>query len=417
MATEPETTRRPADQSPSYLPYLTWTLLGLLCLWGVLWFLFYRPSREERLRIEAIQSALTYIPESYIKKVDETELYRAAIKGMIQSLGDKYSAYLTPQEEQRVLEQTRGEFVGIGVTITRSDSLPLIVDVQQDGPAGRAGVERGDVIVQVDGKEVKDLPLDQVAAMIRGDAGTRVTLALRRASQPALLTMELTRKKISLPNVKWEMREEGIALLGLASFDGKAAREVKEALEAINQKSPKGLILDLRNNGGGLVDQAVAICDMLLERGLILTMKGEHVVPGKSIEASGKPILGSSVPMVVLVDEGTASAAEITSGALQANRRATVIGANTVGKGSVTDVMSLPDGSGLILTVAHYELAGGKAVEGEGIIPDQVVGRMPSYPAEAKSEEVKAWLESYQQAKAEQLQAAVEFLKKRIADQ
>jgi carboxyl-terminal processing protease len=373
----------------------------------------YLTQRQER--VGAFAEVLDDIESDYIAKVDVTELYQAAMKGMVNSLGDKYSAYLSPSEYGLVLDEMRGEFTGVGISIARTGRLPLVMDVQPDGPADRAGVKRGDVIARVDGEDVAGMPLDKVASIIRGAAGTQVVLALRRPSTGAMLEVKLVRRTMVLPAVSWRMLEGGIGLLTIPSFDRHAARGVKGALAELQKQELKGLILDLRGDPGGLLDQAAEVCDMFLDEGVIISMRGEHVASDSVLEATPGLALSPSVPMVVLVDEETASAAEITSGALQALGRASVVGTGTVGKGSVTDVHPLADGSGLMLTVARYELAGGKPVEGVGIRPDVVTGEVPPYPGDQGPEAIQAWLEAQDRAKAQQLEAAVKLLKEKAA--
>ena len=406
MADDAGTARPPKGRPRSYLPVLTWTLLVLMGTYSLVWHFFYRPSPQLR----AFQEALRYIPANFIREVDRQKLFEAAMVGMMASLEDKYSGYVTPEENQRIFEQTRGEYVGVGVTITRADGLPVVVDVLPDSPALEVGIEQGDLITHVEDESVRDWPLEDVVRAIRGDAGTQVKLRLLRPATETSSEVTVARRKLSLPNVEWKMREDGIGVVSMNAFDDNCARELRQGLEELTEQGLKGLVLDLRNNAGGLVREAVAACDLFISDGLLVAIRGRPGTTVERVEAHSTTALDEAVPVVVLVNEATASAAEILSGSLQANGRATVVGAKTVGKGSVTNVHPLNDDSGLVLTVAQYELTGGKKVEGEGIQPDVVVGEFPAFPQGATAEEVTAWRTQLRAARQAQLDAAVELL-------
>jgi len=398
------------------LAVLTWTLLALLAVWGLVWLFFQRPTTEERRQIEAFRLALDYVPAAYLNEVDRDELFRAGMTGMMEALEDRYSAYVTPEDNQRLREQTSGQFVGVGVTITQRDGLPLVIKVHAGGPAERGGLKRGDLITHVDGEEIKGQSLEEVVSKIRGKLGTEVSLGLRRTEDGSTYTATLKRERIDIEVVQTEMLEDGIGVIRLASFDRHSGREMERGLRELAEQGLAGLVVDLRDNSGGLVDQAIRVCDLFLDEGLILSIRGRPETPIESVKATAKLGVDGSVPIVVLVDEGTASAAEILSGALQAHGRATIMGAKTVGKGSVTNVRPLPDGSALVVTVARYELAGGKTVEGQGILPDIVVGEVPAFPESEDPEEVREWVRAFRSAKEEQFKAALEFIKEKVGD-
>lgn len=401
----------------AFLPYLTSFLLMLLLAWFLVWVFYYRPTTREQLMVASFSHALDFMSRVYVDEVDQAELYQAAMKGMVQSLGDKHSAYLSPAQMGRLNVETKGEFGGIGVTVRQKNGLPLVVEVHEDCPAWRAGIQTGDFITHVDGEDINGLSFDKVIDVIRGNVGTDVELQLLRPAAEETFTVTLTREKISLPNVEWKMLADGIAWLRVASFDLDLAKRVEEALGELTDEGAQGLILDLRGNAGGVVDQAILVSDMFLTEGLIFSQKSRHPKLAKPVDASAPTGIDATVPVVVLVDEGTASSAEIVAGALQANGRATLVGANTVGKGAVSKVLELPDGSGLALIVSYYELAGGQIIEGDGLHPDVVVGRMPPYPEDGDPDKVDAWRELYAKGKEEQLQKAVEVLREKLGEQ
>ncbi len=414
MSDDPEKSQQRPARRYAYLPYLTWSLLLLLFSWFLIWLLIYRPTTQEQRMVASFAYALRYIPKAYVEQVDEAKLHQAAMEGMVQSLGDRHSAYLTPEQMRFLDVETRGEFGGIGVTVMQKDGLPLVTEVQEDGPASRAGIQAGDLITHAGGRDLGELSLDKAIDLIRGKVGTEVEIGLLRPATKERFVRKLTREKISLPNVQWEMLEDGIGKLRLLLFDESAADKMEDALRELNEHGMRALILDLRGNNGGLVDQAIRVCDMFLSKGEILSQKTRHKQLRKTREASPSVRVAQDVPIVVLVDGGTASSAEIVAGALQANGRATLAGAKTVGKGSVNEVVSLPDGSGLSIIVSYYELAGGRVIEGQGLEPDVVVGEMPPLAKEPGPQDVEAWRKLYAESKEEQLRKAVEILRQKL---
>jgi carboxyl-terminal processing protease len=413
MAEHPEAGRR-----RDYLPFLTWTLLGLLVVWFLVWLLVYRPPRQERLRMAVFSRALETIPELYVKHVDEESLYRGAMKGMVESLGDRYSTYLTPEQMQRVGEETSGEFGGIGVVLNLINGRPLVQEVLEGGPAAAEDIKAGDFITQVDGVDVISLDIERVVSLVRGKPGSRVTLTLRRGSEEAPLTRTLTRQVIDLPSVEQSMLEDGIGVMHLSSFAKDAAGEFGRALLDLKSQGLKGLIVDLRDNAGGLVSQVTGICDMFLDQGLIVALAGRVNPAEPPVEATSQVLVDKTVPVVILVNHMTASAAEILAGALQAHGRATIVGTRTVGKGSVTSVIRLPDDSGLMITVSHYRLAGGRIIEGNGVEPDVVVGEVPQPPKGPITEAVRKQLvEEREKAFEAQMQRALEVMREKLAGQ
>ena len=412
MASEPPAPRK---RQYTYLPFLTWSLLALLVAYFLVWFLFYRPSGEERLQTAAFSQALGLIPEAYVGQVDRAALYQGAMKGMVAALKDRYSWYLSPAQLTRLGEDTKGEFGGIGVVLTQSAGKVLVEEVLKDGPAARAGIEAGDLLARVDGEETAGLPLERIVSLVRGEVGSSVTLDLVRAATGQALTCTVVREAIRAPNVEHEMIEDHVGVLRVAAFDETCSEEVRQALLEMKDKGMEGLLLDLRGNSGGLVKQATQVCDMFLDSGRILAIKGRQEPPEPPVDATPGTVLPVTDPVVVLVDRRTASAAEIVAGTLQATGRGTVVGTRTVGKGAVTSVMRLSDGSGLLLTVAHYELADGRIIEGKGIQPDVAAGELPPLPEGLDERAAREWLhQEREKARKNQLDRGLQVLREKL---
>ena len=403
------------SRSPKYLPYLTWTLLILLFVYLMSWYLFYRPSTQTEKQMAAFQAALRYIEQNYIYQIDQEKLYEGAMRGMVHALDNKYSYYLTQKEWQSLNEETEGQYVGIGVRVSQVDSWSVIEDVFPNGPAAEAGLKGGDVITSVEGQGAHDMTTDELVNRIRGKPGTHVRMEVRRPPENKIIAVTLTRANIEVLSVHSRMLEDGIGLLRIDSFDKNVAGEVQKALTTLKVSKPRALLIDLRGNPGGLMDQSIEICDMFLDKGLILRLAGRTAGGLPPAYADPQVEIPTSVPIAVLVDQNTASAAEILSGALQANGRATVIGARTFGKGSVTTPVELPDGTGgIVITVFHYVLAGGEMIEGNGVKPDVVVGEMPPYPMDDPAKG-QLWRQAAQKAAREQEDRAIQYLKQRLA--
>ncbi len=411
MPTDREGARRPAPQSTS-LPYLTGALLFLLACWFLVWAFCSRATPEVRRQTAAITQALERISEDYVEDVDLAVLYEGAMQGMVSALEDKYSTYLTSDQLQGVREETTGEYVGIGVRLAPYTQQTVIDEVLPGGPAMEAGVLAGDIITHVDGEDVGELGRGEVVDRVRGEPGTQVVLRISRAGVEEPLDLALTRRLVRAPNVSWRMVGDGIALVHVRMFDQDSAAEVEDALRELQDEGARAVILDLRGNPGGLVGEAIRMSDAFLSEGLVLGLRGRSDVPRPPVEADPEVALAADIPVVVLVNGGTASAAEIVAGGLQGNGRATVVGTRTVGKGSVTSVISLSDRSGLMLTVSRYQLAGGLVIEGTGIEPDVIAGEPPELPVGLSEEEFPEWVrEQSARMRQEQLAAALNVLK------
>jgi carboxyl-terminal processing protease len=313
---------------------------------------------------------LSVVQRDYVKEVDNEELISGAIKGMLVAL-DPHSGYLDPNYYQDLQAQTRGEFGGLGIEITMKDGLLIVVSPMEGTPAAQAGIKAGDVIVKIDGEYVKDASLIDVAKKLRGPVDSVVRLAIMRNKNPSLISLRITRKNILIKSVRSVELEKGYGYVRLSNFVETSDRDLKKALDSFRKKSTqlKGLVLDLRNNPGGLLTQAVAVSDMFLDDGIIVYTNGRIKSQNQKFYAhtSGTE---PEYPLVVLVNEGSASASEIVSGALQDQGRALIIGNQTFGKGSVQTITPLPNGGAVQLTTALYYTGSGRSIQAEGISPD-----------------------------------------------
>ena len=294
-----------------------------------------------------------------------------AIRGMVRALDDPYAGFLNQEQYSLESEDIRGFFGGIGAEVGIRDGVITILSPMPDTPAEAAGVKPGDVILEVDGESIRDLSLLEVVRLIRGEKGTKVTLLLRHVSGSEPVSIEIERDIIQLQSVNLLMQVGRIGHLRLSGFTGTTGEELKEALERFERSQGVGLVVDLRNNPGGLVSSVVDVTSQFIGDGLVLYQvdaNGNRRDWG--VKSGGKAL---DVPIVVLVNEFSASASEVFAGAIIDNERATIIGTTTFGKGSVNNLWPLDDGSGIIFTTARWFTPNGLLIEGEGITPDLVL--------------------------------------------
>lgn len=314
------------------------------------------------------------IRAEYVDPPDEQELIRAAIQGMLSSL-DPHSGYLPPADYDETRESISGQFGGLGVEIQMEEGLIKVVTPIDDTPAAKAGILTNDFIIEIDGKQVQGMSQQEAVDMMRGEVGTTVDITVAREGVAEPLEFELTRAIINVRAVRFTL-EGDVAVLRLADFTEQAFVGIERAVESIYEQrdgeAPKGIILDLRNNPGGLVDQSVLVADAFLERGAVVLTRGRNEADSDRYDAGPDPLDAqlSDVPMVVLINGGSASASEIVAGALQDHKRATVVGTRSFGKGSVQSIMSLgPDGA-MKLTTARYYTPSNRSIQALGITPD-----------------------------------------------
>jgi len=314
---------------------------------------------------------LERVRAAYVEEVDETVLLKAAIRGMLSEL-DPHSSYLAPDDFDDLQVSTQGEFGGLGIEITMDEDAVVIVTPYDDTPASEAGLKAGDTILAIDEKSVKGWSLDEVAKRLRGEQGSSVKLSILSLDAKSPRTLTLTRDIIKVQSVRHKELRPGIGYIRISQFQAKTARDTKSALETLQKDAPlKGLILDLRNNPGGVLSGAVQVADLFLENGLIVYTQGRHEERLNYNASPGGLLL--ETPMVVLVNGGSASASEIVAGALQDHGRAVLVGQRTFGKGSVQSVLPLTGDSALKLTTARYYTPKGRSIQADGIHPDIVV--------------------------------------------
>ena len=341
-------------------------------------------SDESYEGLKIFADVIQLIEKEYVDDVESKELIQKAIQGMVHSL-DPHSSLLPPEAFEDLQIDTKGKFTGIGIHITMKDGFVTVISPIEDTPAYKAGIIAQDRIIKVDGKPVKDLR--EAVNMMRGPKGTRVSVTIARKGEKKPIDFELVRDVIPIVSVKEVNLKPGYSYIRLSQFSGSTTRELEAALKKMESaKVPmKGLILDLRNNGGGLLNQAIKVSDLFLEEGKILSIKGRNKKNTKVYMATPDTV-SRKYPIVVLINSGSASASEIVAGALQDQKRALILGTTSFGKGSVQTVETLRDGSGLKLTIARYYTPSGRSIQAKGIEPDIVLKHKRIDPEESQEE-------------------------------
>ena len=322
--------------------------------------------------IEILTEVLRQIEKNYVEPQDSQDLIYGAIRGMVKSL-DPHSSFMTKEEHTELMVETQGSFSGIGIEITIKDRVLTVVSPIEDTPGYKAGLKAGDKIVKVGDESTMDMTLIEAVKQIRGPEGTDVKLTIVREGEEKPLEFSITRGVIPLKSVRYYSLSPQIGYVRVSSFQGNTSEDLAAALEDLEKDGKiKGLIVDLRNNPGGLLSQAIEVSELFLDAGVIVTTKGRS--SSHNIKASAhKDGTKRDYPIVVLVNGGSASASEIVAGALQDNKRALILGSRTFGKGSVQTILPLSDGSGLRLTTARYYTPNGTSIQSSGITPDLVI--------------------------------------------
>lgn len=329
-------------------------------------------AEDERYReLELLTDVLTLIEHNYVDEVKARDLLRGAVNGMLATL-DPHSSFLPPEMYREMKIDTKGEFGGLGIEISLRDDILTIIAPLEDTPADRAGLQAGDQIFKIEDSLTKGLGLDEAVNLMRGAPGTEITITIMRAGFAAPREFRLTREIIKIKSVKGKTLEDGFGYVRLAQFQERSSVELAAILEQLrleNAGEIKGLILDLRNNPGGLLDQAIAISDMFLDRGLIVYTEGRDESNKMQFTARQQGT-EPNYPLVLLINGGSASAAEIVAGALQDHHRAVILGTRSFGKGSVQTIIPLGDQAALRLTTARYYTPSGTSIQARGITPD-----------------------------------------------
>lgn len=363
------------------LPLLLGTLLGGLItlggsvlanrtptdLTGVL------PLEELRTFTEVFHRIKT----DYVEEVEDKTLLENAIKGMLAGL-DPHSSYLTPEDYQELTIGTRGEFGGLGIEVGMDDGFVKVISPIDDTPAQRAGIKAGDIIIRLDDTPVKGMTLSDAVKIMRGKPGSRIKLTIVRETEDKPIMIDIVRDIIQVKSVKSHSLEPGYGYVRISHFQEHTGEDLEKAVQKLkqdNQGKLKGLVLDLRNNPGGVLNAAVAVSDAFLSEGMVVYTEGRVADASLKFTARPKDVLNGA-PIVILVNGGSASASEIVAGALQDHKRAVIMGNKTFGKGSVQTILPMNNNAALKLTTAHYYTPSGRSIQAEGIQPDITLNKL-----------------------------------------
>lgn len=352
---------------------------------------------QKMKKIEAL------IDHYYLKEVDEEAIADGVYKGMLQSLGDPYSTYYTKDEYKALMESTSGVYCGIGATVTQDVTTGIISIVKPfvTGPAYKAGILPGDIIYKVAGKEVTGFDLTEVVSRIKGEEGTKVDITIIREGETEPLEFSIPRKIVEVPTISYEMLDGNIGYIEVTEFDEVTAQQFRKAIDELDKQGQKGLIVDIRNNPGGLLDTVVDMLDRMLPKGLIVYTEDKY---GHREEKKSDGKEEFNKPLAVLINGHSASASEIFAGAIQDYKKGTIVGTTSFGKGIVQSIIPLQDGTAIKVTVSKYFTPKGQDIHGVGIKPDVTV----ELDKELKKKVV------IKKEEDNQLQKAIEIIKKEI---
>lgn len=332
--------------------------------------------------LEAFSNVLSLVQENYVEEVDSKKAIEGAIKGMLNSL-DPHSSYMKPDDYKELQMETQGSFTGIGIEITMKDNILTVVSPIEGTPAFAKGLKAGDKIIKIGNEPTQDMGLMEAVKRLRGPKGSQVTISIHRKGWADFKEFTLTRDLIPIHSVKSKMLEPGYPYIRVINFQANTTADFKKALAEMEKLGKiKGLIIDLRSNPGGLLDQAIKVSDIFINDGIIVSIKG-RIKEQNSVFYAKTNDTKYSFPIAALVNEGSASAAEIVAGALQDHKKAVLVGAQTFGKGSVQTVIPMENGAGLKLTTARYYTPSGRSIQATGIIPDIVVATVVSNQVDA----------------------------------
>ena len=332
-------------------------------------------ASEENIyeKIDLFSEVLNKINKEYVDEVDQSEAMDAAINGVLQSL-DPYSAYMSPESFQNMQTETSGEFGGLGIEVSMESGVVKVISPLDDSPAYEAGVKAGDYIVKINDIQVQGKTLSEAVEIMRGPVGSDIEITVRRRGVKKALVFSITRKIIKIRSVKSKILENNIGYIRLTAFNENSGKQIKRKLNEFNDNEKiKGFILDLRNNPGGLLSQAIKISDFFLSSGEIVSTKSRQESENRKWFAKDGDILNGKT-LLVLINNGSASASEIVAGALKDHKRAILVGENSYGKGSVQSIIPLKNKGAIRLTISKYYLPSGKSISEVGVTPDIVVG-------------------------------------------
>lgn len=358
------------SRKPTFLKGL---VLGVLICTGLSYLKwdFVKAYAEDRYAdLQNFTKVLNLVQQYYVEPIDSRKLIYGAIRGMLREL-DPHSSFMPPDLFKDFESETSGEFGGLGIEISIQNNILTIISPIEDTPAWEAGIKPGDKVVAVDGKSTKGLSLVEASALMKGKRGSKTVLTIVREGETDPRDIPIVRGSVKIKSVKYTDLEEGYGYYRITSFIENTSKDLERALEdqAKSKNGVKGIIIDLRRNPGGLLDQAIRVSDMFIKEGTIVSTMGRDA-KNKEVVTATKKAKYTDLPIIVLLNEYSASASEIVAGALQDNQRAIVMGARSFGKGSVQHVIKLGDGSGLKLTIARYYTPSGKSIQAEGITPD-----------------------------------------------
>lgn len=346
-----------------------------------------RQEREQTYKnLEIFSNVLSIIQQNYVEEIDTDKAMEGAINGLLHSL-DPHSTYLTPQNFKDLQNETQGSFTGIGIEITVRDGKLTVVSPIEGTPAFKAGLKANDTIVKIEDQWTRDMSTIEAVKQLRGPKGSKITFSIWRKGWDDFKEITLVRDVIPVQSVHSLFLKKGIAYIRISNFQRHTTEDFRKALQQMRkQHTIDGIILDLRNNPGGLLDQAVSITDVFIDDGLIVYTKGRREDQNMVFKAHEKKS-HTAVPLIVLVNEGSASASEIVAGAIQDQRRGLILGTQTFGKGSVQTIVPLQDGAGLRMTTARYFTPSGRSIQVKGITPDIEIPYIPyDSSAQAKKE-------------------------------
>ena len=334
--------------------------------------IFAKNNDEFYKKIDLFGEVLDKVKKEYVDEIDESGVIDAAINGVLQSL-DPYSAYMNPELFKSMQTETKGEFGGLGIEVGMEAGVIKVISPIDDTPASKAGIKAGDYIVEIDDEQVQGKTLMEAVKLMRGPVGSEISLTIRRKGVKSSINKIIKREIIEIKSVQTKIIKNNIGYLRLKSFNSNSSKQLREEIIKFEKKNkPNSYILDLRNNPGGLLTQAINVVDFFLENGEIVSTRGRKAIENRRFFAKkGDKVRGK--PLIILINNGSASASEIVAGALKDHKRAILLGEKTYGKGSVQSIIPLSDGGGIRLTISKYYLPSGKSISEIGVEPDILV--------------------------------------------